>query len=89
MENDLVLRSAEYTTAYKEMLDIILRGAAQQVAATSVPALNIHAGVPDASWNQGKEIGGTTILFADNHAKYIKFNNAAWSRLYDTPLSGS
>lgn len=62
--------------------------APQQVAAGTVPALNIHAGVSDGKWNEGKEIGGTTILFADNHAKYIKFNNAAWGRLYDTPLAG-
>ena len=76
-----VARPAEYPLLFCGI-------APQQVSAGSVPALNIHAGVPDGSWNEGREIGGTAILFADNHAKYIKFNNTAWSRLYDTPLAG-
>ena len=51
---------------------------------TNPSLLNAHTGVPDVSWAAGNVIGGTSLVFADGHAKFIPMNVGRWNQLYET-----
>jgi len=47
--------------------------------------LNAHSGANDDAFFQGREVGGTNILYADNHSKYENLDVARWVKLYTSP----
>jgi prepilin-type N-terminal cleavage/methylation domain-containing protein len=47
--------------------------------------MNAHTGESDVKWQNGEVMGGTTVLFADTHAKYLPMNIDKWNALYSTP----
>ena len=49
------------------------------------PLLNAHSGTSDANWLYKGENGGTTVLYADGHAKYFVGGKAKWDELYNRP----
>jgi prepilin-type N-terminal cleavage/methylation domain-containing protein/prepilin-type processing-associated H-X9-DG protein len=48
-------------------------------------SLNAHSGVPDVEFFSGSGVGGTNILFADTHAKFMRFNRSQFQQIYSTP----
>lgn len=48
-------------------------------------SLNAHSGVTDASFFGNGGVGGTNILYADSHAKFIRFSYGQWLKIYNTP----
>jgi len=51
---------------------------------TNPPLLNAHTGVRDVAWKDGGIVGGTSIMYADSHAKYIPMDAGRWNQLYNT-----
>lgn len=56
----------------------------EPLGANPIPRLNAHSGIKDPQWMQSG-IGGTTVLFADYHVKYIPMDYGRWHTLYTTP----
>jgi prepilin-type N-terminal cleavage/methylation domain-containing protein/prepilin-type processing-associated H-X9-DG protein len=56
---------------------------------TDPSLLNAHTGLSHTAWKDGGAIGGTNVMFADGHAKYLTMDIGKWNRLYATPRSGS
>ncbi|HEX8550655.1 MAG TPA: type II secretion system protein [Abditibacteriaceae bacterium] len=46
--------------------------------------LNAHTTVDNVKWDNGEVLGGTALLFADGHAKYLPLNFGKWDTLYNT-----
>jgi prepilin-type N-terminal cleavage/methylation domain-containing protein len=59
-------------------------GAAPQ---QTTPYLNAHAAVNETVWAEGGVIGGTSLLYADGHSKYIPMNRGKWNQLWERPLN--
>jgi prepilin-type N-terminal cleavage/methylation domain-containing protein/prepilin-type processing-associated H-X9-DG protein len=49
----------------------------------ATPQMNAHSGTDDTAWADGKGLGGTSILFADGHAKYLPLTKGKWNELYN------
>jgi prepilin-type N-terminal cleavage/methylation domain-containing protein/prepilin-type processing-associated H-X9-DG protein len=60
--------------------------APQQVDDELNASLNAHAGISDRKWAAGEGLGGTTLLYADGHAKYRTLTRGAWNEIYNKPL---
>jgi prepilin-type N-terminal cleavage/methylation domain-containing protein/prepilin-type processing-associated H-X9-DG protein len=56
--------------------------APQQVGGNGM--MNAHSGVTDDAWKNSGALGGSNILFADGHAKYIVMPIGKWETLYTT-----
>jgi prepilin-type N-terminal cleavage/methylation domain-containing protein/prepilin-type processing-associated H-X9-DG protein len=50
---------------------------------TDPSQLVIHSSYKDAQWKDGS-VGGTNILFADGHVKYLTFSYGKWDDIYHT-----
>jgi prepilin-type N-terminal cleavage/methylation domain-containing protein/prepilin-type processing-associated H-X9-DG protein len=75
---------AAVNTAAENML--FYCGLSPDQAGTPADAkLNAHAAVNDAAWVGGSVIGGTTILYADGHAKYKTMYVSSWNEVYERP----
>lgn len=57
-------------------------GAPQQLGGNGV--MNAHSGVTDDAWKNSGALGGSNILYADGHAKYIVMPYGKWEGLYHT-----
>ncbi len=57
---------------------------------TPAPRMNAHTGLSDSTWRVSG-VGGTTVLFADGHTKYLPIDINRWNNpvtgLYYTPRS--
>jgi prepilin-type N-terminal cleavage/methylation domain-containing protein/prepilin-type processing-associated H-X9-DG protein len=53
---------------------------------TATPTINAHTGINDEQWLTSG-IGGTTVLFADGHTKYLPMDYGRWQIFYATPVS--
>ena len=51
---------------------------------TDPSMLNAHSGIKDEQWVTGS-LGGTSLLYADGHAKYRVLTKGAWTELYTRP----
>lgn len=51
---------------------------------TNPPLLNAHTGVNDTEWAAGNALGGTNILYADGHVKYLPLDSGRWASIYNT-----
>ncbi len=49
----------------------------------NTPLMNAHSDVSDSQWLYKGANGGTTVLYADGHAKYFVGNKPKWDQLYD------
>ena len=62
---------------------LLFCGAApQQIGGNGM--MNGHSGVKDDPWKNSGALGGTNILYADGHAKYIVMGYGKWEGLYTT-----
>jgi prepilin-type N-terminal cleavage/methylation domain-containing protein/prepilin-type processing-associated H-X9-DG protein len=52
---------------------------------TNPSTLNAHTGLNDTSWQAGNGTGGTTLLYADGHAKYRNLTKGGWDEIYNRP----
>ena len=48
-------------------------------------SLNAHSGASDAAFFAGNAIGGTNILYADVHCKWVAFDVNKWNQIYNMP----
>lgn len=48
----------------------------------TAPLINAHTGTNDEQWKLGNGLGGTNILFADGHTKYLPLDIGRWSSIY-------
>ena len=46
--------------------------------------MNAHSGVKDDPWKNSGALGGSNILYADGHAKYIVMPYGKWEGIYST-----
>lgn len=46
--------------------------------------INAHSGVTDSAWKNNGALGGTNILYADGHSKYIVMPYGKWEGIYQT-----
>ena len=67
------------------LFPLLFCGVAPEQAPATNGLLNAHAGVADAAWKNSGAIGGTNILYADGHAKYLVANYGKWQTVYATP----
>jgi len=67
------------------LFPLLFCGVAPQQALATDGLLNAHAGVTDAAWKNSGALGGTNILYADGHAKYIVAGYGKWDTIYTTP----
>lgn len=59
-------------------------GVAPEQTTPSPPRINAHSGTKDPEWLNGS-LGGTTVMFADGHVKYLPLDYGRWMSLYSTP----
>jgi prepilin-type N-terminal cleavage/methylation domain-containing protein/prepilin-type processing-associated H-X9-DG protein len=64
---------------------LLFCGAAPEQLPATDGLINAHSGSTDAAWKTNGALGGTNILFADGHAKYIVMGYGKWQILYSTP----
>jgi prepilin-type N-terminal cleavage/methylation domain-containing protein len=50
----------------------------------AAPLMNAHSGISDQQW-MSAQLGGTSLLYADGHAKYRTLTKGAWEELYKKP----
>ncbi len=67
------------------LLPLLFCGIAPEQVGATDGFLNAHAGVTDAAWKNSGVIGGTNILYADGHTKYLVANYGKWQTVYATP----
>ncbi len=54
----------------------------------NAPSLNAHTGLNDSQWATGAAgPGGTSILYADGHTKFVRFDINGWDTIYQTSLT--
>lgn len=80
VSNPLSLAGISSESAYP----LLFCGIAPAQVTDTLGRMNAHTAQSDSAWKNGA-VGGTSVLYADGHAKFTPFSYSSFNTLYSTP----